>query len=365
LLGSALREARDPRAAEVVSRQAQRLHPADVWLNYNLTQCLEKLARRQEAIRFYMAARSIRPEVAHGLAHALDSGGEPGEAIATFRELTRLRPAHGRHSRCLGQILRTRGRHPEADAAMDAAITLLREETRQRPDDVHTIANLGRALSDRGNHEEALAHTLRDQAKFADALAEYPEALRLVPDDARALYEFDKLLTELGKVEELIAEYREMIRLRPESDAVLNNLAWKIVLFRDRPAREFDEALAHARKCVELTPKDANHVNTLALAEYRVRHWDETIAAAKASLALRNDGNASDWFFLAMAHAQKGEKEEARKWFDKAVAWTKEKDPKAAELRQFWTEAALLLGQPAPGAPGQRSTTAPAVQKPH
>ena len=56
-------------------------------------------------------------------------------------------------------------------------------------------------------------------------------------------------------------------------------------------------------------------MNTLALAEYRVGHWNESIAAAEHSMALREGGSASDWFFLAMAHWQKGEKGEARKWF--------------------------------------------------
>ena len=51
-----------------------------------------------------------------------------------------------------------------------------------------------------------------------------------------------------------------------------------------------------------------------------------------------------------MAYVQKGEKNEARKWFDKAVAWTKEKDPKNVELLQFWKEAAELLSQPGPTA---------------
>jgi hypothetical protein len=49
-----------------------------------------------------------------------------------------------------------------------------------------------------------------------------------------------------------------------------------------------------------------------------------------------------------MAHHQKGDRAEARKWFDKAVAWTKENDPKNIELRGFWTEAAKLVGQPGP-----------------
>ena len=69
-------------------------------------------------------------------------------------------------------------------------------------------------------------------------------------------------------------------------------------------------------------------------------------------------GQASDWFFVAMARRQKGDNNEAREWFDKAVAWTKEKDPKNAELLQFRKEAAELLGQPGPN-----SSAAAAAEK--
>jgi eukaryotic-like serine/threonine-protein kinase len=475
LLGSALREAGDPERAEAVLRRAQRRRPDDVWLNYNLAQCLQNLARRGEAIRFYMAARAIRPEVAHELAHALDDSREPEEAIAVFQELTRIRPGNGRHLRCLGLALRRRGRVQEADTAIDAAIAVLREELRQRPDDSWAARNLGLTLSDRGKHDEAIAElrkalriraddaelhdalgdvlrrlgksdaaieefreairlkhdlsrphfdlgealafdkndyaqaeaefregirlsggdhadyemlgdilnrhgkfeeaigelrvaaridpacgivrrylgdALRGQGKLEAAVAEYRQALRLRPDDGNALYYFDQIMRDLGKVEVLVAEYREMIRLRPDLDVVLNGLAWILVLARDRPARDYEEALVHARKCVALTPNDGGHINTLALAEYRVHHWDESIAAARRSITLRNGGSAYDWFFLAMAHAQKGEKDEARKWFDKAAAWTMEKDPKNAELLGFWKEAAELLGERGPTAPG-------------
>jgi len=70
-------------------------------------------------------------------------------------------------------------------------------------------------------------------------------------------------------------------------------------------------------------------------------------------MALRNGRDASDWFFLAMEHWHKGDKDEARKWFDKAVAWTKEKAPKNDKLRGFWKEAAELPGLPGPDAAGQ------------
>jgi hypothetical protein len=70
-------------------------------------------------------------------------------------------------------------------------------------------------------------------------------------------------------------------------------------------------------------------------------------------MALRKGGDASDWFFLAMPHCRKGEKDQARKWFDRTVAWTKQKDPRNLELLQFWKEAAKLLALPGPPEPGR------------
>jgi hypothetical protein len=94
-------------------------------------------------------------------------------------------------------------------------------------------------------------------------------------------------------------------------------------------------------------------------------HGTESLAASEHSMALQNGGDANNWFLLALIHWQRGDKDEARKWFNKAVAWTKGEDPKGVELRQFWTEAAELLGQPGPEATGTAVPTAPAVEKPH
>ena len=104
----------------------------------------------------------------------------------------------------------------------------------------------------------------------------------------------------------------------------------------------------HARKAVELAKADAYCYGTLALAEYRSGHWAESLAASGRSMELGKGGVAYDWFSQTMAHLQKGDKGEARKWFDRAVAWTKEKEPTNLELRRFWTEAAELMGEPGP-----------------
>ena len=150
LLGQVLLRAGDRKGAEAVLRQGQRRYPGDVWLNYDLAQCLETLARREEAIRYYTAARSIRPGTAHQLGHALEAKGESEEAIAVFEDLARLCPGDKGHLVCLGQALQARGRTREAGPALEAAIAALREEIHQRPDDVDAHVNLGLALSHQG-----------------------------------------------------------------------------------------------------------------------------------------------------------------------------------------------------------------------
>ncbi len=91
LLGKALASAGDLPEAEAVLRAAQQRHPGDVWVNYDLAQVLQRRSRRDEAIRFYTVARSIRPETAYELALLLEKRGDFVEALAVFQDLARLR----------------------------------------------------------------------------------------------------------------------------------------------------------------------------------------------------------------------------------------------------------------------------------
>jgi tetratricopeptide (TPR) repeat protein len=120
-------------------------------------------------------------------------------------------------------------------------------------------------------------------------------------------------LRDQGKLGEVIAEYDTAIRLKPDYAGAHNNLAWALVLSPKRPRRDYDEGLVHARKAVELAPKNANTHGTLALAEYRSSHWSESLAASERSVALRKGPDASDWFLQALAHWQNGEKDEAHR----------------------------------------------------
>ena len=56
----------------------------------------------------------------------------------------------------------------------------------------------------------------------------------------------------------------------------------------------------------------------------------------------------NDWFLLAMALAQKGEKQKAVEWYEKAVAERTRLKMTVDDALVLWSEAAQLLGLPAP-----------------
>ncbi len=89
LLTSALLNAGEQDAAGELLRRAQQRHPGDVWINQDLGSTLAHThpPHTEEAIRFFTAAQALRPELAHELAHVLESSGRGDEAVAVFRAL--------------------------------------------------------------------------------------------------------------------------------------------------------------------------------------------------------------------------------------------------------------------------------------
>jgi len=125
LLGTSLLDEGDAQGAAELLRKAQRAHPRDGWLKYNLARSLDKLGRTQEAIRYFMAARTIHPETGHELAHALERSGERDEAIAVFQNLVHLRRTGWRHLICLLSALNAGNHVEEARAMLESEAAVL------------------------------------------------------------------------------------------------------------------------------------------------------------------------------------------------------------------------------------------------
>jgi Flp pilus assembly protein TadD len=149
---------------------------------------------------------------------------------------------------------------------------------------------------------------------------------------------YDKLLAET---------YHKLLALEPKNAVLYNNLAWLLATCPDPTLRNSSQAVALAKKAVELEPRQGMWWNTLGAALYRAEDWKGAIAALEKSMELRKGGDSFDWFFLGMAHWQLGKKEQARKWYGQGVQWMEKNQPNEAwnqELRRFRAEAAELLG---------------------
>src|SRR5205814_1851619 len=119
----------------------------------------------------------------------------------------------------------------------------------------------------------------------------------------------------------------------------------------EKKFRDPGQAVQLAQRAVELAPQEGGYRNTLGAAAYRAGQWRAAIDALNESMKRREGGDSTDWFFLAMARWQLGEKEQAVKWFDKAVAWMDKNDPKGDDLLRFRAEAAEVLGIKEPSKP--------------
>src|SRR5262249_1007892 len=123
-----------------------------------------------------------------------------------------------------------------------------------------------------------------------------------------------------------------------------NDRAWLMVRFPGAGEKDIALAVVLAREAVEEAPHLGGAWNTLGVVLYRAGDWQGCTEALHQSMKLTDSGNSYDFFFLAMARWQLGEKDEARQWYDKAVEWMDKNKPGDEELARFRAEAAQLLG---------------------
>ena len=251
-----------------------------------------------------MMARTVRPESAHSLAHALEMQGETDEAIAVFRELTRLSPSSARHFVCLGKTLRSRGLVREANEVLDSGIAAGRQAVRLRPDDAFDHNVLATALSQRGRLDEAvtvLREAIRLRPRYASAhhnlgialnrlgrtdlaIAEFRAAIHHEPDNHMYHSSLGSALGDLGRRDEAITELRETVRLKPDEAVAHYNVG--VALFHQG---RVDDALAEYRETIRLDPGHAEAHYNLANTLQKKGNVDLAITEYREAIRLKPD----------------------------------------------------------------------------
>jgi tetratricopeptide (TPR) repeat protein len=355
---------------EVISNFEDALRIEPRWINarVGLARAFIHGKRYEEAKKQLSLALQQVPEHALGLAVMgvlyVDEKDWP-EAEIYFERAARVDPNLGEAYYGLGLALVNQGKNQEAISHLHTALQLDPESS-----EAHFV--LGNALLN-----------LND---FRTAADQYNEALRIKPDYTEALSNLGVALGQLGDSEGAVACFKHLIQLDPENIAartglgtallqigrwseaiqqfelalqvpdapptdlamISNNLAWLLATSADDSFRDASRAQQLAHEAVRLDPESGKFWNTLGVAEYRAGHWQEAMDALEKSMKLRDGGDATDRFVLAMACYQSGRHDEASRWYEKGTAWSARHQPLSADAKRFRQEAAQLLKREQP-----------------
>jgi len=143
----------DAEHGQSLLRRAQREHPDDFWINFQLAWALEhappphkqsdEAMSSDEAIRFYTAALAIHPRnapTAYFLGEALRWRGRMDEAIADYRKAIELDRDFAQPYVALLDVLQAKGKR-------DEAIVEIRRATESRPNNTPLFRRLARVLA--------------------------------------------------------------------------------------------------------------------------------------------------------------------------------------------------------------------------
>ena len=152
-----------------------------------------------------------------------------------------------------------------------------------------------------------------------------------------------ELVKSLNRFESLVKDYPENPQYSADLALVSNNLAWMLSTCQDESIQDAEAAVMLAERATVLAPSDGNSWNTLGAAYYRMKAMEKSESALQRSMNLREGGDAFDWYFLGLVNARRKAPEDARRWYDKAVAWNQANRPRDPELMRFRIELADAL----------------------
>ena len=280
----------------------------------------------EQAVADYSRAIDVKPDNAaawyyRGLAH--DYLKHVDQAFADYSQAIKLKPDYH-------LAFFARGRAYESLMQWDKAVADHSEAIKFKPDYPWAFSGRGRAYA--------------GLQQWDKAIADYSEAIKLKPDFRGASNGLCRAYESLKQWDKVIAEKTRISELNSTFAPKSNSLAWLLANCPDPKFRNATRAVELAKKAVQLKATDRLGWQTLAWAQYRAGDSKSALAAMENVKVLGSQGDSREWFLLALAHWQLGNKDEARKWYDQAIVWMEKNQPTNEELRRFRAEAADRLG---------------------
>jgi predicted O-linked N-acetylglucosamine transferase (SPINDLY family) len=270
LLGLALQRQGQLQDAVASQRRALELDPKLGGLHAVMAPALHDLRRYDEALDSYRKALSLEPndaDLQRGFSEVLCQLGRREEALLAANQALQLRPD------CVDTLFAiAAAQHALHDHA--AAAETFQRALDLSPGDVHARLDLAQSLfrvqrfgaaeacyrqviAQQPGHLAArvrLASTLREQKRFDEALACLDGVLDETPDNLEALLEKGIALQIQGRMAQAHEVLQRALALAPEHEIVLRTLTHNCF-----ELGQFEDALRHARRGLEVAPSAAAH----------------------------------------------------------------------------------------------------------
>jgi tetratricopeptide (TPR) repeat protein len=356
------------RARAIWSKHLGPDHPDTLASIHNLANCYYAAGRHQDALKLReetLALMKVKlglddPKTLgamSNLAVSYSTVGETDKALKLSEETLALRkaklgpqdPATLMSMNNLAGLYSGLGRHDEALKLGQETVKLMKEK--HGPKHRSTLTSM-----------DTLAMIYHNRGQFDEAVKLYEVTLPLMketlgPDQsvtlscmmglANSYAALDRHSEELKVREEMVLRRQAKLAIdHPNLIESLNYLASFLATCPDPKFRDPKRAVELAKRSVELAPRSEWSWQVLGWARYRTADWTDSITALEKSIELRKDGGDSfNWFYLAMAYWQSGDKAAARKWYDRAVEWMEKNLPKDQRLLRIRAEADDLMNK--------------------
>ena len=310
----------------------------------------EKLAADLPAVPFYRQEVGFSDwnlgELLKSTGRLQDSEGPLGHAVVIHARLTSEYPDDpGYRARLMQSYIRvidvllTQGKQALAKELIHQAINKYDELTAARPAEAGYFRSRAYFQLQLAQMQASANRTGEAEKAYRDVINSYETIIAKFPQDENLWPVYRNLAESFAatnRLDQANEASRKAVQSAGNNVTALNSLAWTFATSENLRLRNPVLAVEAAQKCVEMAPKDATIWNTLGVAKYRAGKWEDAIVAlTKAETLAPGKSLGFNGFFLSMAHWRLAHKDEARKWYDQAIAWMDKNQPTNKELRRF------------------------------
>lgn len=285
-----------------------------------------KFALAQQKLDILLRRQADLPEALNLLGVVCDKVGKPQDSERNFRRAIELKPDYVEARKNLSLHLAKQGK-------IGGAITELTAALKLQPTDLEAHYLLGRLYFLNNDSEKALFH-LSESTKdprfqtgelfsmlsavelragqLSRAQEHIIEARRRGVVDAKIQLDLGEAFEKQGDIAKARALYEMVVKTRPEMD-----LGHALLARCYQNAGQFDRAVEHYEKALQLNPASQNYAFALAFTYFQVQRYEDTTRILEHRSDLEEE---SDYFnLIGSSYAKLGRTVEAGAALEKAI----------------------------------------------